>query len=51
MTRTLDLAYTTMIAELLERALDAQFDSDFDAAGLFKKREVNGRSYWYYKPS
>jgi hypothetical protein len=51
MARELDLAYITMIAELLERALDAQFDTDFDETGLFKKREVKGRFYWYYKPS
>lgn len=51
MPRELDLAYVTLVAELLERTLDAQFDTDFDESGLFKKREVNGRSYWYYKPS
>lgn len=51
MSRELDLTYLTMVAELLERALDAQFDKDFDEAGLFRKREVKGRSYWYYKPS
>jgi len=51
MTRELDLAYTTMVAELLDRALDAQFDADFDETGLFRKRKVNDRSYWYYKPS
>lgn len=46
----LDLAYSTLIAELLDRALDAQFDQDFDEAGLFRKRKVKGRQYWYYKP-
>ncbi|MGE0148940.1 MAG: GSU2403 family nucleotidyltransferase fold protein [Parvibaculaceae bacterium] len=51
MARELDLAYITLAAELLERALDAQFDIDFDESGLFKKRKVNGRTYWYYKPS
>jgi hypothetical protein len=49
--RLLDIIYTTMVAELLDRALDAQFDADFDEAGLFRKRPVKGRNYWYFKPS
>jgi hypothetical protein len=51
MKRQLDLIYRTMSAELLERALDAQFDTDFDETGTFRKRTVKGREYWYYKPS
>lgn len=51
MAPTLDIAYTTLIAELLERALDAQFDADFDEAGAFLKVKSKGREYWYYKPS
>ena len=51
MRRQLDLAYTTLIAELLERALDAQFDADFSETGWFKKRTVKNREYWYYLPS
>ena len=51
MNQQLDLIYTTLIAELAERALDAQFDADFDAGGLFKKRTVKGRDYWYFRPS
>lgn len=51
MTRELDLAYITMAAELLERALDAQFDADFHETGLFRRRRVNDRTYWYYKAS
>lgn len=51
MSRKLDLIYSTMIAELLDRALDAQFDADFDESGLFRKRTVKGRDYWYFKPS
>jgi hypothetical protein len=49
--RVLDIVYTTMVAELLDRALDAQFDADFDEAGLFRKKQVKGREYWYFKPS
>jgi hypothetical protein len=51
MARQLDLIHTTLIAELAERALDPQFDADFDAGGLFKKRTVKGRDYWYFRPS
>jgi hypothetical protein len=51
MKRILDIAYTTITAELLERALDAQFDIDFDEAGTFKTRKVKEREYWYYRPS
>lgn len=51
MKRQLDLVYTTMAAELLERALDAQFDADFPETGTFKKRTVKERAYWYYKHS
>ena len=51
MARKLDLIYTTMVAELIDRTLDAQFDADFDESGLFRKRRIKGRDYWYYKPS
>ncbi|WP_274629756.1 GSU2403 family nucleotidyltransferase fold protein [Arvimicrobium flavum] len=51
MSKRLDIAYTTLIAELLERALDAQFDMEFDEAGAFIKVTAKGRDYWYYKPS
>jgi hypothetical protein len=51
MDRRIDLAYATLIAELLDRALDAQFDADFDEAGAFIKVKSKGREYWYYKPS
>ncbi|MEQ1950812.1 nucleotidyltransferase family protein [Mesorhizobium sp. CN2-181] len=49
MGRRLDIIYTTMAAELLDRALDAQFDSDFSETGTFIEVPVEGRSYWYYK--
>lgn len=51
MNARLDIAYTTLIAELLDRALDAQFDADFHEAGAFIKVTSKGREYWYYKPS
>jgi hypothetical protein len=51
MNARLDIAYTTLVAELLDRALDAQFDADFHEAGAFVKVSSKGREYWYYKPS
>ncbi|MCO5083276.1 MAG: GSU2403 family nucleotidyltransferase fold protein [Rhizobiaceae bacterium] len=51
MGRQLDIIYTTMVAELLDRALDAQFDQDFAETGSFIEVPVRGRRYWYYKPS
>lgn len=51
MSRRIDIAYTTLAAELLDRSLDAQFDADFDEAGAFVKVRAKDRDYWYYKPS
>jgi hypothetical protein len=51
MNARLDIAYSTLIAELLDRALDAQFDADFHEAGAFVRVSSKGREYWYYKPS
>lgn len=51
MNRNLDITYRTLTAELLDRALDAQFDQDFDEAGTFIKVKVKDREYWYYKRS
>ena len=47
----IELIYATMIAELVDKTLDAQFDADFASDGLFKKRTVKGRDYWYFRPS
>ena len=51
MKRQIELIYATMIAELVDKTLDAQFDADFASDGLFKKRTVKGRDYWYFRPS
>jgi hypothetical protein len=51
MGKRLDIAYTTLIAELLDRALDAQFDREFDEGGSFIKVTSKGKEFWYYKPS
>lgn len=37
-----------MYAELLQRALDAEFDKSFPAQGRFKKRKKSNRYYWYF---
>lgn len=45
----IDLATQTMFAELLQRALDAEFDADFPEKGTFKRKKLNDRFYWYYQ--
>jgi hypothetical protein len=42
------LATQTMFAELLQRALDAEFDDLYDERGIFKRRKKKGRFYWHY---
>lgn len=39
-----------MFADLLQRCLDAEFDDEFHASGLFKRRKRGAKFYWYYKP-
>jgi hypothetical protein len=51
MCRRIDLIYTTLVAELLDRTLDAEFDAEFDESGAFLKVRSKGRDYWYYKAS
>jgi hypothetical protein len=51
MNQRIDIAFTTLISELLERTLDAQFDADFDETGTFVKQTAKERTYWYYQPS
>ncbi|MEZ5810771.1 MAG: GSU2403 family nucleotidyltransferase fold protein [Rhizobiaceae bacterium] len=47
----LDITYTTLVSELLDRTLDAQFDNDFNEAGSFVKQTAKGRDFWYYQKS
>lgn len=42
------LTYTTLYAELAQRALDASFTSEFSTAGRFITQESRGRRYWYF---
>ncbi|TPM25299.1 GSU2403 family nucleotidyltransferase fold protein [Mesorhizobium sp. B2-3-5] len=47
--RTVDLVYRTMYAELVQRCLDASFETDFSTAGNFVRVPVKGRDYWYFE--
>lgn len=44
----MDHIYQTVLADLLERCLDAEFDDQFSETGRFKKVTVKGRGYWYF---
>jgi len=43
------LATQTTFAELLQRSLDADFDTAFRERGHFKRRLRKGKYYWYYQ--
>jgi hypothetical protein len=45
----IDLAAQTMFAELLQRALDAEFDGEFPEKGSFTRKASKGRLYWHYQ--
>lgn len=47
--KTIDLVYRTMYAELIQRSLDASFESDFPTTGNFVKVPVKGNDYWYFE--
>ncbi|TIV33694.1 MAG: hypothetical protein E5V96_28075, partial [Mesorhizobium sp.] len=47
--KTIDLAYRTLYAELVQRSLDASFETDFSTAGNFVRVPVKGRDYWYFE--
>ncbi len=42
------LTYTTLYAELAQRALDGSFTSEFSTDGRFITQESRGRRYWYF---
>ena len=46
--KTLDLVYSTMLAELGQRSLDGAFTTDFPLDGRFVIVPVKGRDYWYF---
>src|SRR5262249_55934485 len=45
----IDLAAQTLFAELVQRALDAEFDSQYTEKGSFTRKESKGRDYWHYQ--
>lgn len=45
----MDLAAQTLFAELLQRALDAEFDAEFPENGSFRRKRSKGRLYWHYQ--
>lgn len=46
--REIDLVFRTMLAELSQRSLDAQFQADFPLDGRFVTVPVKGNDYWYF---
>jgi hypothetical protein len=44
----LSLASHTLFADLLQRALDANFSTQFPENGSFSQMKRNDRAYWYY---
>ena len=45
----IDLATQTMFAELLQRSLDAEFDTEFRENGTFIRKKSKNRLYWHYQ--
>jgi hypothetical protein len=44
------LAAQTMFAELLQQAMDAEFDKEhYDERGSFVRKRIDGALYWYYQ--
>lgn len=43
------LASQTMLAELVQRCFDADFDETYDERGQFRRRRINDCDYWYYQ--
>lgn len=47
--KAVDLVYRTMYAELVQRCLDAAFETDFPTTGNFVKVPVKDNIYWYFE--
>jgi hypothetical protein len=47
--KTIDLVYRTMFAELVQRSLDASFETEFSTSGNFVRVPVKGKDYWYFE--
>ncbi|MBF0356893.1 MAG: hypothetical protein HQL43_16830 [Alphaproteobacteria bacterium] len=48
MLNKIGLSIQTMFADLIQRSHDAAFDRDFPVNGSFYRKQVKGKSYWYY---
>ena len=42
----IDLAAQTLFAELVQRALDAEFDAEYGEKGSFIRKQSKDRYYW-----
>lgn len=47
--KSIDIAYRTLFAELVQRSLDASVQTEFSTAGNFVRVPVKGRDYWYFE--
>ncbi|MDY6963667.1 MAG: GSU2403 family nucleotidyltransferase fold protein [Pseudomonadota bacterium] len=45
--KTIDLMYQTMLAELVQRSMDAAWTADFPPEGRFITAQVKDKRYWY----
>jgi hypothetical protein len=45
----IDLAAQTLFAELLQRSLDAEFDSEYRENGTFIRKKSKDRDYWHFQ--
>ena len=45
--KTIDLMYQTMLAELVQRSMDAAWTADFPPEGRFITAKVKDKRYWY----
>jgi hypothetical protein len=46
--KRVDHSYQVLYAELVQRALDAAFSSEFSLEGRFVSQQSGGRRYWYF---
>lgn len=47
--KEIDLAAQTLFAELLQRSLDAEFDSEYGEHGGFVRKKSKNREYWHFQ--
>ena len=47
--KDIDLATQTLFAELLQRSLDAEFDTEFRENGTFLRKRSKDREYWHFQ--